>query len=447
MSVNAILEQVANEPGKNAKIAILTANKSNAALMEAVRLAYEPTINFYIKQIPDYTAGMCSPQLSLIDALAALGDLSSRKVTGDAARNTLGWILQNCSIEDAKVVAKVVQRDLRAGFTDGTANKVWKNLIPEYPYMRCSLPKAVDINKFFGKDGAYSQLKADGMFANVNLDADGEVQISSRSGSVFPLDEFAKLVAEVKTTFPRGTQSHGEFLVVRGTEILPRQIGNGILNSVLKGGKFGEAEYPVYLVWDNIPLASVTSKGKYEVPYKTRFETIVGCVQGKKFINVIPTRIVKNMEEALEHYREQLDAGLEGTILKKADGIWKDGTSKEQVKMKLEVDVDLKIVGFTEGKGKNAALFGSILCQTSDGQLEVGVSGFPDDLREWIHNNRESLLETIMTVKSNSIMPPTKSNPLYSLFLPRFEEFRQDKTEADSMERVQEQFDNAIKGK
>ncbi|HET8688532.1 MAG TPA: hypothetical protein VFM18_18115 [Methanosarcina sp.] len=446
MSVNAILEQVANEPGKNAKIAILAANKNNKGLMEAVRLAYEPTINFYIKQIPDYTAGKCSPQLSLLEALNALGDLSSRKVTGDAARNTLGWILQNCSVEDAKVVAKVVGRDLRAGFTDGTANKVWKNLIPEYPYMRCALPKAVDMDSFFGKDGAYSQLKADGMFANVSLDVDGEVTISSRQGSVFPLTEFADLVAEIQTTFEKGTQSHGELLVVRGTEVLPRQIGNGILNKVSKGGKFGEGEFPVYMVWDNIPLSSVVAKGTYKVPYKTRIEGLIKCVTGKKLITVIPTRIVRNMAEAMAHYREMLAEGLEGTILKKADAIWKDGTSKEQVKMKLEIDVDLKIVGFNEGKGKFVGMVGSVIAQTSDGKLEVSVSGFPDDMRQWITDNQEELMDTIMATKSNSIMPPTDNNPLYSLFLPRFAEFRSDKKVADSLERVIEQFDNAIKG-
>jgi DNA ligase-1 len=452
MSVNKILEQVANEPGKNAKIAILASNKNNTALMEAVRLAYEPTINFYLKKIPEYAAGMCSPQLTLTEALTALGDLSSRKVTGDAARNTLGWILSNCSVEDAMVIAKVIGRDLRAGFTDGTANKVWKDLIPEYPYMRCSLPKAVKMHLLSWKDGVYSQLKADGMFANVNLDAEGDVQITSRSGTVFPLGQFADLVAEVKTTFGLGTQSHGELLVMRRNEVLARQIGNGILNKVSKGGVFAPGDTPFYMVWDNIPLTSVVKKGVCNIPYKTRYAGLCSAITSNtKLIVPIPTRIVHSMAEALVHYREMLADGLEGTIIKHGDGIWKDGTSKEQIKLKLDVDVDLKIVGFTAGKGKNEVTFGSITCQTSDGLLEVGVSGFPDIpepgvlTRAEIWAIKDDLVGTIMTVKSNGIMPATKNNPLRSLFLPRFEEFRTDKTEADSMERVQEQFDNAVK--
>jgi DNA ligase-1 len=42
-------------------------------------------------------------------------------------------------------------------------------------------------------------------------------------------------------------------------------------------------------------------------------------------------------------------------------------------------------------------------------------------------------------------MPPTGNNTKYSLFLPRFAEFRTDKQVADDLAKVIEQFDNAIK--
>jgi len=46
---------------------------------------------------------------------------------------------------------------------------------------------------------------------------------------------------------------------------------------------------------------------------------------------------------------------------------------------------------------------------------------------------REELLNTVMTTKANSIMRPSKSGGLYSLFLPRWAECRLDKTEADDI--------------
>jgi DNA ligase-1 len=150
-------------------------------------------------------------------------------------------------------------------------------------------------------------------------------------------------------------------------------------------------------------------------------------------LSVIETRIVHSLSDAYAHYREQLALGREGTIIKDANAIWRDGTSKQQVKLKLEVDVDLEVVGFRAGEGKNAATFGSVLCRTACGQLEVAVSGFRDKVRKEIHESREKVLGSIMTVRANSIMVPQEDGALHSLFLPRFVELRIDKREADTL--------------
>ena len=68
----------------------------------------------------------------------------------------------------------------------------------------------------------------------------------TRNGSVYPLDQFVDLVNEVKTTFPRNTQTHGELMVKKDGDIMPRQVSNGILNSLQKNGTFGEKETPFF---------------------------------------------------------------------------------------------------------------------------------------------------------------------------------------------------------
>lgn len=443
MSILQIINEVASDNSRLHKEAVLKREVGNETLKEVFKAAYDPTINYYIKKIPEYDAGHCFPQLDLRAAIRNLDDLSTRKFTGNAASNNLGWILQNCSVEDAKVIEMIIKRDLRCGVTSTTVNKVWKNLIPEYPYMRCSLPKEVKMDSLPWKSGMYSQLKADGMFANINHYPDGEIQITSRNGSEFPLNEFFNLLIDIKEVFNKGTQSHGELLVYRNGELLPRQIGNGILNSVLKNGNLPDDCEIHYEVWDNIPLECVKSKGKCLIEYSKRLEGI--SVENSSLIHLIETRVVYSMKEALEHYSEKVSQGLEGTIIKYPNAIWKDGTSKEQIKMKVEVEVDLEIVGFNPGNGKNEQYFGSIIAVSSDRKLKVNVSGFSDEVRKWIHENRDSLMNTVMTVKSNSLMKPSESNEYYSLFLPRFVEFRQDKTEADSLQRIIDQFDSSIK--
>ena len=446
MNVKQILDLVAADPSKNAKIAILTAHKDNKDLQEVIRLSYDPTVNFYLRKIPVYLSSPADNDTKPLSwALFHLTSLSTRKVTGQAGIDFLKNILEVITEDDAEVIAKVIARDLRSGFSDSTANKVWKNLIPEFPYMRCSGLKGAKLDALSWKEGVYSQEKADGLFLNCNHTEDDEVQLLTRSGTVYPLDEFADLILDIRATFPQGTQSHGELLVKRNGEILPRQIGNGILNSIAKGGKFDNGDEPVYMVWDQILLTSVVSKGTYTEPYNTRFANITKQISNSNFIIIIPTEVVHSYEEALVHYRTMLAEGKEGTIIKDAGAIWRDGTSKQQIKLKLETVVDLIITGFNAGNGKNEGTVGSIICQSSDGMLEVSVSGISDEDRINIWKNKDEVLGKIIAVKSNCIMPPSGNNSKYSLFLPRMEEIREDKTIADSLQRVKDQFESAIR--
>ena len=154
------------------------------------------------------------------------------------------------------------------------------------------------------------------------------------------------------------------------------------------------------------------------------------------------------MDEAFAHYNELIEAGFEGTIIKRLDGIWKDGTSKEQVKLKIDCDVEVRMRELNPGKGKNAATFGSVRCESECGLFEVNVSGFKDDARQDLFDNWEAdYKNNVITIRINNIMRPTKNNPKHSAFLPRFIEHRDDKNVADSLERIQLQFASIVKGK
>jgi len=122
---------------------------------------------------------------------------------------------------------------------------------------------------------------------------------------------------------------------------------------------------------------------------------------------------------------------------------WKDGTSKEQVKMKLEVSVELRVVGFNEGRNKYVGMLGSLQCESEDGKVKVNVAGFSDAQRQEIWDDQEGWLNGVITAKSNSIMPP-ENKEHYSLFLPIFLERRLDKKKADTLEQIQAQFEAAV---
>ena len=436
------IEAIAATPGKNDKLADLKMYMDAEQFKRVCEYAYNPFKRYGIKKRPELIGENCANEFDA-GTWEILDELISRKLTGNAAIMAVRGEMTALTQESSELFWRIITKDLRAGFSESSCNKVSKDLIPEFPYMRCSLPKGAKLNEFDWAAGVVSQEKADGMFANVNVEE--ELSITSRQGSRFPLEEMTEL-ADALSKLEIGYQYHGELLVYKDGVVLARQVGNGMLNAVIEGGPFDEGCYPVFMIWDRIPMSSVVKKGKCEIAYKKRLGSAVSDVMkiDARCVKVIPTRIVKSLAEAYDHYRELLKLGKEGTIVKDGCAIWKDGTSKQQVKLKLKFQVDLKIVGYEAGNGKNAATFGSVITESSDGLLRVSVSGFTDEMRLHIHENREAYMGTIMTVEANDIMKPSDSNPLHSLFLPVFAELRKDKTVADSLEQVLAQREAAI---
>lgn len=442
----SILEKLESTTSRNEKEKIIF-QSVGITFKRVLLLAYDPLINFYIKKIPQYEPADDPTYIaySMEMALDQLKVLWSREKTGHDAIAFLKNLLEAVTPRDAIVLERIVLKDLRCGISSSTINKVWKDYIPETPYMRCSLLK--DMKKVNWLKGLMSQTKADGSFTYANLNDDCTVEFTTRNGRQYDADKphFYKLVSLIREYVMRGFQLHGELLVKENGKILPRHIGNGILNSILKGGEL-EPQYELeYQVWDVIQISSFKPKGAYHIPYIDRYQMLVDWVSDLDSIQIIETKWVYSMEDALADYKDKLSKGLEGTILKDPHSIWEDKTSKRMWKFKLEVTVDLQIIDFTEGNGKNADMFGSMTCITSDELLEVNVSGISDEFRLQIHNNREYYRYKIMAVTSNALMEPRKEGGKYSLFLPRCAEIREDKTEADTLEQVKAQFESVVK--
>jgi DNA ligase 1 len=387
-----------------------------------------------------------------------LDSLADRGITGNAAINAAATEMSLLSEKSAELFWRIIKKDLRAGFGDSTVNKVSKGFIQTFPYMRCVLAKDANLaNWCWGIRPIFSQEKADGMFVNLDVEQSGIVRITSRNGSEYDSSKFEKLVAEAKERLPAGNEFHGELEVYRDNVLLPRQTGNGIINSVLAGGDFEEGDEPRYKVWDCVPLDEVKPKAHFKFPYERRLFVIAKSLkQSPKenaSINLIATRVVKTLAEAYEHASELMKAGKEGTVVKHPDLPWKDtGSSGHpmQVKIKLEFEVSLKVVAIVPGKAdsKIEGRSGSLTCKTSDGLLVVDVTIKNEKMRDDVDANPEDWIDSIIDVVSNDIMPPSESNEMYSLFLPRMAEaaYRTDKSEADDLNHVIESKRLAIFG-
>lgn len=446
--IKNIIDELSENNSRLFKESVLTREKNNGLLKSVFKAAYDPTINYYQKKIPKYSK-QSKPTISLNEAIGQNGliSLSSRSVTGNSAKVHLENILASLSEDDASVLELIIKRDLKCGVSTSTINNVWPDLIPTFPYQRCSLPKHVDLDSWDWDNGIYSQCKADGLYAALSL-KDSIISIRSRNGSIFPLEEFGDIVSFAKTHLLDSTETHGEMVVYKDGKQLPREVSNGLMNSVQQGGRleYGEIKF---LIWDQIPLEYAVPEGHYKKKYSERIVPLESLPNNPESpIQLIETKIVKSIKEAMAHYLELISNGFEGTIIKTKTGFWRDSTSKEQVKLKVECNIELKAISLNPGNGKNEDLFGSIYCESTDGLFSVNVPGYKDAERKEIFENWAADYEgNVLTVTINNIMPPSGKKTTYSSFLPRFVEWRNDKTEADTLQRIIDQYESVIRGK
>ena len=425
--MDSIFRALANTTSRIEKECILRQHLTDSTLKRVLFLALDPFTQFYIRKIPNYIPGPASTNRStmlLEGALDNLEQISKRVVTGNAAINHLKIILESVTADDAYVIERIIEKDLRCGVSEATVNKIWPGLIPTYPVM---LASGFD-EKVMAKMSypAYVQLKLDGMRFNAIVN-NGKVEFRSRNGK--HIDLLGNL--EQEFLFMAGSEScvfDGELVVRDSQGIMNRQKGNGILNKAVKGTISAmEASMVHATIWDIIPF-SAFQQGVYKTSYQERFGKLQQLVLPGR-ISLIENRVVNTEDEAHELFQEYFNKGEEGIILKDITQGWEDKRVKHQVKFKGELECDLLCMDWQEGTGKNVGKLGALVLTSADGVVKVNVgSGFTDEQRD--KYTKENTVGKVVAVKYNAKIQDKKTGQT-SLFLPVFLELREDKTDAD----------------
>lgn len=433
MNYNNLFEHLASDNSRLFKSRVLRQHSNDATLKEIIRLALDPFTQFYIRKIPKYelTEG---PVADLGWALSELSKLSNREVTGNAGIAHLSTVLSSLDKDDAKVIERIIKKDLKCGVSVATVNDIWSGLIHEYPCMLCSAHDKKLVDKI--KWPAIVQMKMDGMRFNAIVKS-GKCEFRSRNGKELDLlgnleQEFIRLADGQDMVFD------GELLVMfeGDYQFADRQTGNGILNKAVKGTISAKEASQVHAsLWDMIPFEDFKN-GVCRTPYETRFSELTKKVKifppaGKR-IWLVASDYADTLDKATEIFNEYLRLGFEGIILKDKSAIWEDKRSKSQIKFKGEEECDLKIVGIQPGTGKYEGMIGAILCESACGILKVDVgSGFSDEDRK---KDPSEYVGKIAAIKYNMRIKNKQGEE--SLFLPVFLEVREDKTSADTIQEI-----------
>ena len=417
-----ILEELNQSNSSNYKLDVLKKHKDNKLLERVLKMTYDSVA---------FTYGVTTSRIPLVESYknelpleSALNILetkySTRIYTGNYALEALHEIISSLSKEDAEVFCKVVDRDLKINIGKTQINKVFKNLIFDLPYMRCSVYSEKTIKKI--NFPCAIQVKADGRYVSVVVDDSG-VKFFSRSGE----ESFFPVLNELFSKCHYGVYM-GELLIEGITD---RAESNGLINS----DNPPHDKIYIYL-WDYLTLEE-WSKGQSDRRYIDRLKTLKTNIIETDKIRLIPTLIAQDIQDALKTTSIWMNEGLEGSIIKDWNTPFKDHTSPTQLKLKLCIDADLRCTGFTAGtKGtKREQYFGAITYESDDGKIKGQCSGFTDAQLKEFHSKREELIGKILVVQFNDLTK-AEGNDYYALSHPRFIEFRDDKTETDTLERV-----------
>lgn len=462
--IKQIFDEIAAEPGAKKKMEILGKYKDNKLLEQVLYQAKSKRIKFYIKQIPEYTTDS-NHTYSLEEAIQKLSVLFKREKTGHDAIAHLTDILSSVRKDDAYVIERIIEKDLKIGMGTSNINKVFSSLIEKAPYMGAKSYDISYIQKILDGGDARSDIKMDGRYQNAMV-RDGSVDLETRAGEVtiLPGTIFLKELA----TFTDEHVLNGELTII-GVPV--RSVANGIIDSlddiytkmeertqaetdkkILKfykehGKDIGGPNVTiqdvldriVYTCWDIITVDEYYAK-RSKVKYKERFKKLKDLIDTKK-----PTRIqliesveVKTLEDVMNHFLDALKRGLEGTIVKDGNGEWKDGKPTYQCKMKLEMNIDLRAIGFQYGeKGtKNELVISTIMLESSCGKLRTNPSGMTEKMMAYVTENQEELNGAIFEIRCCGLSQNSKGE--WSTMHPSIEEIRKDKNTCDSLESAQE---------
>ena len=409
-----VIKEVKACKGSKAKLNLLAEHKDNELLKLVLQMAYDKTRfkwGMTLKQVLKAPSHKLE-DMGLVKAVAWMTNSLGVTVKGNAALEAMHSILDSVTQDEAEILRGIISRDLHLGVNTKSLNKAIPGLIHTVEYMRCDVFKPNHKVKF----PAYLQVKMDGTWRELRVYPEG-VKIYTRQGYEDPNPVLEELFKDC----PEGRYI-GE-LTIPG---LTRVQANGEINS----------DNPPYdkihfTLWDY-----VTDKPD---AYHNRLETLKRCIPTSELVSVVKTERVYNNEEVLSLTRKWMQEGEEGAVLKDVNLGFKNGTSNKQLKIKQIIELDVRCAGFTEGKLDTVreGKVGAITFKTDDNMIEGQTSGFDAALLEDLTANKDKYIGKVMVVQCNGLQQAEGSD-IWHLMHPRFVEFRDDKTETDTLGRAQQ---------
>jgi DNA ligase-1 len=400
------------------------------------KACYNPYVVFGVKKIPD-TVGITDAENPWEEFNELMIQLCQRRLTGHAARDAIAEMSERFNSEEwNNFLAPVLRRDLRAGISDKTINKICKKTDYEVPIFGCQLatnsegrPEMRGIKRL--------EPKLDGVrvIMMVQIQDVDTVYVTSysRNGKVF--DNFGHIEQQIKDNVAHYYK-------------LPREFHNGfILDGEIVGNSFQElmrqarrkenaqADDSVFHIFDILPIVDF-NRGLYHIPLYKRIELLdkmrphIEQMSNVELLDSLSVDLdLSEGHDQLNRYaKDMVNLGYEGIMIKDVQSPYECKRNTFWMKWKPTITVDLTVVAIEQGTGRNSDRLGALVCEGEDDGKYITVnvgSGFSDEDRDSYWTHQSAIIGRTAEVLCDAVTQNQDGS--YSLRFPRFVRFRDDK--------------------
>lgn len=403
-----------------------------------LKACYNPFVTFNVRQVPD-TFCITNAENPWGEFNELLVKLSKRQLTGNAARDAIEEIAHRFDSDEwNNFCAPVIRRDMRAGISDKTINKICKKTEYEVPIFGCQLatnsegrPEMKGIKRL--------EPKLDGVrvLMTVIPSDDGDVTVLSlsRNGKLF--ENFGHIEDQIRDNFTKIVRYGNPNALASGFVLDGEVIGN-TFQELMRQARRKEnvqATDSVFNIFDIVPLQDFR-RGHWNTQLEKRIkilENIRGTVEKMPNVELLP-HIMVDLDTAagkdqLNRYaKDQVNAGFEGIMIKDVNAPYECKRNTFWMKWKPTITVDLTVVGLEEGTGRNEGRLGALVCEGIDDGKFISVnvgSGYSDEDRDSYWQNSKAIIGRTAEILCDVITQ--NQDGTYSLRFPRFIRFRDDK--------------------
>jgi DNA ligase-1 len=358
-----------------------------------------------------------------------LDKLANREYTGNNAVEMVEFALSHFSKSEAKYIERVLDKDLKCGFSADTFNKVFKNAIPVFDCMLADKPDADDdewFDKYINfKDGIYADQKLDGQRI-IAVVKKHEIVYYSREGKIaFQWNGiFDQDLYKIHLHIGHDFVLDGEAYASNFTETMNAKKKD---NAAAKANLNFNAFFFMPLEdWLNQSTKITMGLNIDHLPKILKHSNVTKIVMPKG-------RKVTDYTDMMNFCNESIDVDkVEGLILKNMNAVYEWDRKRSWTKVKRFYDIDAKIVGMYKGKAKSRFehTFGGFNCI---GFLEDGTrvefncgGGFTDAMRDDIWNNPDKYINKTGVFKYQEVSKG-KNKEFASLRFNTFVHLRDDK--------------------